>query len=79
MKIASLAGKRRAGRDAFGDVQDYSKPMAHTVEEDKIRDIPIQIIHLAAEATSNHNDGWTRQQARERLVGIRDYINRILR
>ena len=41
--------------------------------------IPAEIINLAAEATSNHNDGWTKKAAKEKLLAIRDYINRVLK
>ncbi len=41
--------------------------------------IPTGIINLAAEATSNHTDGWTTKAAREKLLAIRDYINRVLK
>ena len=44
-----------------------------------MKNIPLEIINLAAEATSNHNDGWTKKGAREKLVAIRDYIDRVLK
>jgi len=40
--------------------------------------IPMNIIQLAVEATSNHNDGWTKQGARDQLRAIKEYIKRIL-
>ena len=40
--------------------------------------IPLEIINLAGEATSDHNDGWTKQGARGQLIKIRDYINNVL-
>lgn len=44
-----------------------------------MKNVPLQIINLAAEATSNHNDGWTKKGARDKLAAIRDYINRVLK
>ena len=44
-----------------------------------MKDIPIEIIYLAVEATSNHNDGWTKKAARGKLLTTRDYINRVLK
>jgi len=43
-----------------------------------MKNIPMEIINLAVEATSNHNDGWTRKAAKDKLAAIRDYINSIL-
>jgi len=41
--------------------------------------VPMVIINLALEATSNHNDGWTKKAAREKLLTIRDYIDKVLK
>lgn len=41
--------------------------------------IPKEISELAAEALSDHNDGWMKEGCRKRLREIRDYINRILK
>ena len=38
--------------------------------------IPIEIIMLTAEALSPHNDGWTQKGARDKLLAIRDYIDK---
>ncbi len=43
-----------------------------------MKSIPLELIYLAAEATSEHNDGWTMKAARDKLVAIRDYINKVL-
>jgi hypothetical protein len=40
--------------------------------------IPIEIINLAAEATSDYNDGWVKKEAQDRLREIKEYIERIL-
>ncbi len=40
--------------------------------------IPLEIHSLAAEATSPHTDGFSRDEARKRLLKIKEYIERIL-
>lgn len=40
--------------------------------------IPIEIARIAAEALSEHNDGFAKQACRDQLLEIRDYIDRIL-
>ncbi len=47
-------------------------------QEKKPIDIPIEIINLIAEALSPHNDGWTQKGARDRLIAIRDFIDKAL-
>lgn len=37
--------------------------------------IPVEVIELVAEATSEYNDGWTKKAYRQRLLEIRGYIN----
>jgi len=44
----------------------------------KTFNISIEIINLVAEALSDHNDGWTKQGARDKLVAIRDFIDKAL-
>jgi hypothetical protein len=41
--------------------------------------IPIELINLAAEATSPYNDGYSAAGYREQLEQIRDYIDKVLR
>ena len=43
-----------------------------------MKNIPLEIINLAAEATSDQNNGRTKQGAKDRLLEVRDYINSIL-
>ena len=43
-----------------------------------INNIPREIINLAIEVISPQNDGWTKKGARDRLIEIRDYINKVL-
>lgn len=40
--------------------------------------IPEEIVKYAVEAKSGHNDGFVKKYFKERLIEIRDYINRIL-
>ncbi len=40
--------------------------------------IPLNIINMVAEFTSEHNDGWTRESYKEQLLAIRDYIDGVL-
>ena len=40
--------------------------------------VPIEIINMAAEAASNHNDGWTTKHYLDQLKEIRDYISDVL-
>lgn len=45
---------------------------------EKPKGIPIDIIYLAAEALSDHNDGWAKKGARDKLIAIRDFIDKAL-
>ena len=40
--------------------------------------LPVEIMNMAAEFTSSHNDGFLKQHMRVRLEAIRDYINGVL-
>jgi hypothetical protein len=37
--------------------------------------VPEYIIELAAEALSEHDDGYMRERTKQKLIEIRDYIN----
>ena len=41
--------------------------------------IPLTIINLAVEATSEHNDGLTKEAARKNLEAIQVYISELLK
>jgi hypothetical protein len=41
-------------------------------------DVPMYIIELAAEATSEHSDGYVRERTKQKLIEIRDYIDNVL-
>lgn len=40
--------------------------------------MPKEIINLANQATSNHNDGWVKKQAKDKLKEIKEYIEGVL-
>ena len=42
-------------------------------------EIPSEVIRIAAEATSPHNDGFARKVAIRQLITLRNYIDGILR
>ena len=41
------------------------------------KQVPYAILQLGNEAKSHYNDGWTMAAAKEQLLSIRDYINRL--
>ena len=43
-----------------------------------MKDIPEEVVNWAVQATSEHNDGWTKEGYRKKLVALRDYINKVL-
>ncbi|MCD6270777.1 hypothetical protein J7J24_00235 [bacterium] len=48
------------------------------MEKINLAHIPEEVVHLACEATSEHNDGWTKQGARKQLEEIKKYIDYVL-
>ena len=41
-------------------------------------EIPLEVVSLAVDAVSDHNDGWTKRDAKKALIAIRDYIDSLL-
>ena len=41
-------------------------------------DIPEVILSLVAEATTECNDGYAKKFYRDKLIAIRDYLNKVL-